>query len=71
MKKKGKIIMSKKVKSESGICPKCGETEHIEFGDIDFEKTIDGHNMIQRCYCQTCKTEFDDYFVYTYTVEVK
>lgn len=41
-----------------GVCPVCGEFEHIEYGDID---CIDD-KCYQRCHCQKCNTDFDDIY---------
>ena len=56
-----KLLEESEVKNEYGTCPKCGNYENVEFGDID----IINETCFQRCKCHKCETEFDDIYQYT------
>lgn len=56
-----KLLEESEVKNEYGTCPKCGNYENIEFGDID----IIDNKCYQHCECHKCETEFDDIYEFT------
>ena len=57
-----KVRKKKMAKTESGMCPKCGECLDVEA----YDHTFDGDSMRMFYVCKKCEAEWDEDFGLTY-----